>query len=37
MLEKDVEDQSDRLCERWSITVSQRREEYLTYNKKEEV
>jgi hypothetical protein len=33
--EKDGEDQLDRSCENWrSITQSQGREEYPTYNKK---
>jgi hypothetical protein len=36
-LEKDGEDQLDRSCEKWrSITRSQGRKEYPTYNKKKE-
>jgi len=37
VLEKDGEDQLDRLCEKWrSITESQGAEEYPTWNKETE-
>ena len=36
VLEKDVEDYLDRLCEKKSVTSSQWAEEYPTWNKKTE-